>query len=94
MTRCRVGDLCIVIKDPHFNQVGAVVKIVAPGRWLTTWKVHSPLKLRGFKRILGITFTGKSNFANVPDDFLQPIRGLPKAKPTERELPVLKERVA
>lgn len=77
--RCKVGDLAVIIHDPDFNgrDVGAMVTVIEPGEEIGSWTVRAGrgrlahwIDLNWFKLPIG-----RSKECEIPDEWLQPIRG-------------------
>jgi len=88
--KCRVGDLAVVIRADIRSNLGRIVRVVAPDDGRGTirfiregmiWNVacHQPITWR----LDGKRYRRKTG--PVPDNRLQPIRGVPPA-PRERRV--------
>jgi hypothetical protein len=101
--RCKAGDLAIVIKDEDFPQnVGLIVKVIGapnadeyPNHTIEhqDWECESSAPIWGWDDAEKTMASVGAGIIAIPDDELQPLRGLPAgvtqsmvAPPTRRVL--------
>jgi hypothetical protein len=80
-TRCKVGDLAYVVGSSRPEQNGMIVEVVREGQNGHPWWM---VKFRGFV----VTMRGNIVFgaAQVLDEYLRPLDGLPVDEDTREEL--------
>lgn len=92
MPDCRKGDMAVIIHDPDFHEEGTIVEVLryAPGYSDGTpaWTCRTKDGRRMWCWVLGGLLPWLSSEVAIPDECLQPIRGLPLATTTEAEKPV------
>jgi len=87
---CKPGDLAIVIGDDDDQNVGRIVRVVGPAKWVdgSAWWCSvegAPLLVRQYD---DYERTYLANNADIYDDRLRPITGLPldEETPVEHEV--------
>lgn len=88
MTRCRIGDLAVVVQSIHPENIGVWVHVLRTGRMPGEWivKILSPAK--GVSGLTGLVERRPAGDLGYVDDAnLQPIRGTrpPVEQPRELE---------
>lgn len=90
MTRCKVGDMAVLIDDPDFHEEGIIVEVLryAPERDGTpAWTCRTKDGRRMRCWTLGGLLPWLSSEVDILDECLQPIRGLPRHGETETHRP-------
>lgn len=89
-TRCKAGDMAIIVHDDKDRDVGMIVDVVQ--RWLDTRRGPNWIITRRdggllwcYAHFMGLAIPWKERLVVCPDAWLKPIRGLPTADTVERQ---------
>ena len=80
--KCNQGDLAVVLKSLDGAAVGKIVQVV---KMMGTHSQYGPVWRCRSKDILVTEFGGIGNEADIPDDWLEPIKPPANDEATERK---------
>lgn len=89
--KCRPGDMAVVIDDPDFKQEGAFVTVIKAGEDDGAWLCRGAQPLRFWRvyvwfGVVVMKRPTKGRECEIPDECLQPIRGLTQNETVNREV--------
>jgi hypothetical protein len=88
MTRCKPGDLAYIVRDPFIENVGRVVRVVAPAAPFgqdAAWRIAA--EGAPFRVLDLVTMrSGYSNHGDCRDADLRPINGAAAAATRQEEV--------